>query len=70
MPELDAAMSASTPAPAPALTRRERIGWYAYDFANSAFHQATGAVFAPLLLDALAWIERGNSPEAKRTGKI
>ena len=40
--------------PSGVLTRCERIGWYAYDFANSAFHQATGAVFAPLLLDALA----------------
>ena len=40
--------------PSGVLTRRERIGWYAYDFANSAFHQATGAVFATLLLDALA----------------
>jgi len=33
---------------------RHRFGWCAYDFANSAFHQATGAVFAPLAIDAAA----------------
>ena len=45
--------------------RRHRLGWCAYDFANSAFHQATGAVFAPLAIDAAAtaraWALAGSS---------
>ena len=47
------------------LSERERHAWCFYDFANSAFHQAIGAVFVPLLLDTVArdyaWSEAGKT---------
>ena len=38
----------------PDVLKRELQGWYAFDFANSAFFQSAATVFIPLLLDGLA----------------
>ncbi len=46
--------SPSTEAPAPPSTRRERVGWYFYDWANSAFSTTVIAVFLSPFLTALA----------------
>src|SRR5690606_31089525 len=41
-------------APAPASTRRERTGWYFYDWANSAFSTTVITVFLGPFLTAVA----------------
>lgn len=46
--------SSSTEAPAPPSTRRERVGWYFYDWANSAFSTTVISVFLSPFLTALA----------------
>ena len=48
--------------PSGVLTRRERIGWYAYDFATSPSTKPPGRC-SPLLLDALATDRRGTAGE-------
>ena len=52
------------PAPAPASTRRERTGWYFYDWANSAFSTTVITVFLGPFLTAVAEQAAGCSTDA------
>ena len=47
-------MSDTVVAPAPVSTRRERVGWYFYDWANSAFSTTVIAVFLSPYLTEIA----------------
>ena len=57
-------MAATATPAAPASTRRERTGWYFYDWANSAFSTTVIAVFLSPYLTAIAQSAAGCGSDA------
>ena len=56
--------------PPPTSTRRERTGWYFYDWANSAFQTTVITVFLGPFLTSVAKVAAGCEPGADCTGYV
>jgi UMF1 family MFS transporter len=59
----------STPDAGPLSTRRERVGWYFYDWANSAFSTTVVTVFLGPYLTAIAKAGAGCAADDECTGR-
>ncbi|TCC00284.1 MFS transporter [Micromonospora zingiberis] len=56
--------------PPPTSTRRERTGWYLYDWANSAFQTTVVVVFLGPYLTSVAKMAAGCAPDADCAGYV